>query len=72
MMPRQKEGQKSPVQIEKLIKFAYSFEASPALLSLLPFKPVNTTFQKSLLWHTKHFPAWEQSESREEKTTVIH
>lgn len=58
-----KKGQKSPAKIENLIKFTYSSKASLTLLSVLAFKPVNTTFQKSLLWHTKHFPPREQSES---------
>lgn len=62
-MSWQKKGQESPAEIENVIKFTYCFKAPLALLSLLPFKPVNTTFQKSLLWHTKHFTAWEQSES---------
>lgn len=59
-MSRLKKGQKSPAEIENLIKFTYSSEAS---LTPLQFKPVNTTFQKSLLWHTKHFPPGEQSDS---------
>lgn len=58
-----KKGQNSPAEIENLIKFTHSFKAPLTLLSVLPFKPVNTTFQKSLLWHTKHFPPREQSES---------
>lgn len=59
--PGCKKEQKSPAEIESLMKFAYSLKASLALLSVLPFKLVNTTFQKSLLGHTKHFPPREQS-----------
>lgn len=41
-----KQEQKSPVEIENLIKFTYSLKASLTLISVLPFKRVNSTFSE--------------------------